>query len=200
MGAGQSIRIVESTEYDPETTFESWLGLLDARPRLVVNRDLEVLWESRNAAELLQPPMPVHLAGGVLGSTADPVTAELREFIGEVGRSCETLLLKISGERHWAMVMALSPRRDPDVVCLMFNLSIPHKSVDQSGLAKAIGLTATETRVLDQYACLNTPREIADLLGVSLSTIRSHLKQIHSKAGVSTAVQLTQLVRGFCSC
>lgn len=200
MGAGQSVRIVENTEYDPETTFESWLGLLDARPRLVVNRDLEVLWESRNAAELLKPPMPVHLAGGLLGSTVDQIMGELREFIGKVGRGCETLLLKTTGERHWAMVMALSPPRDPDLVCLMFNLSIPHRSVEQSGLAKALGLTATEARVLDQYASLNTPREIADLMGVTLSTIRSHLKQIHAKAGVNSAVQLTQLVRGFCSC
>ena len=43
-------------------------------------------------------------------------------------------------------------------------------------------------------------RPIADRMQVSISTVRSHLKQIHSKAGVETAVQLTQLVRGFCSC
>ena len=200
MGAAQNVPVLGKAEYDPETTFESWLGLLDPRPRLVVNRDLEVLWESGKATELLIPPMPIRLAGGRLESVSDPIAAELRDFIGNVSKQCETLLLREQGERHWAMVMALSPHNAPDLVCIMLNLSVPHRSVEQSGLAQALSLTATEARVLDQYARSNTPREIADLLGVSLSTIRSHLKQIHCKAGVNSAVQLTQLVRGFCSC
>jgi DNA-binding CsgD family transcriptional regulator len=82
----------------------------------------------------------------------------------------------------------------------LLNLSVPHRGVDESGLARALRLTAAETRVLDQFARLNSPREIAERMQISLSTVRSHLKQIHSKAGVETAVQLTQLVRGFCSC
>jgi DNA-binding CsgD family transcriptional regulator len=54
--------------------------------------------------------------------------------------------------------------------------------------------------VLDLFARLNSPREIAERLQISLSTVRSHLKQIYSKAGVDSAVQLTQLVRGYCTC
>ena len=35
---------------------------------------------------------------------------------------------------------------------------------------------------------INSPREIASEMDISLSTVRSHLKQIHSKAGVVSAV------------
>ena len=98
------------------------------------------------------------------------------------------------------MALAWSLDSEWDAVCLLINLSVPHRSVAESGLAQALRLTGTETRVLDLFARLYSPREISDRLGTSLSTVRSHLKQIYSKAGVDSAVQLTQLVRGYCSC
>jgi DNA-binding CsgD family transcriptional regulator len=53
--------------------------------------------------------------------------------------------------------------------------------------------------VLKEFAELNSPKQIARDLGVSLSTVRSHLKQIHAKAAVTTSLQLLRLTHTFCS-
>lgn len=195
-----SVRSERAATFDLESTFDRWLGSLDARPRLVINRELKIVWQSNKAAELMRQPVPLRLNEGYLGADTDAALNELAEFIEGVGEECSTLLVQGNERKHWAMVMALSPQEDPSLVCLMLNLSVPHRSVEQSGLAKALGLTVCEARVLDQFSRLNSTREIAGNLGVSLSTVRSHMKQIHSKAGVGSAVQLTQLVRGYCSC
>jgi DNA-binding CsgD family transcriptional regulator len=195
-----SVRSERAVTFNPDSTFERWLGSLDARPRLVIDRELKIIWQSDKAAELVQQPVPLNLNKGYLGADTDATLNELAEFVERVGEECVTLLVQSSEKKHWAMVMALSPQEDPSLVCLMLNLSVPHRSVEQSGLAKALCLTVCEARVLDQFSRLNSTREIAHNLGVSLSTVRSHMKQIHSKAGVGSAVQLTQLVRGYCSC
>lgn len=195
-----SVRSARVEAFNPNRTFEHWLGSLDARPRLVIDRELQIIWQSDNAAELVRQPVPLYLNKGYLAADTDSSLNQLAEFVERVGEECVTLLVQGSERKHWAMVMALSPQEDPSLVCLMLNLSVPHRSVEQSGLAKALCLTVCEARVLDQFSRLNSTREIADNLGVSLSTVQSHMKQIHSKAGVGSAVQLTQLVRGYCSC
>lgn len=195
-----NIRVRNGAEHDFGAEFELRLGLIDARPRLVIDRDLNVIWQSENAGLLLRPPVPLQLVDGLLTVDSDSASNGLVEFIEGTGCECDNLLVRGLSKKHWAMVMAWSPKDYPDAVCLLLNLSVPHRGVEQSGLARALRLTAAETRVLDQFARLNTPREIAEQMGISLSTVRSHLKQIHSKAGVESAVQLTQLVRGFCSC
>lgn len=183
-----------------ELQFERMLGALDARPRLVVDRGRKVHWQSDNAARLLAQPFPLSISGGTLEADSQASGAALTDFIEDVGGTCDTLLVRGQNSRHWAMVIGWSINGNPDLVCLLMNLSVPHRGVEESGLARALRLTATETRVLDHFARLNSPREIACEMDISLSTVRSHLKQIHSKAGVVSAVQLTQLVRGYCSC
>jgi DNA-binding CsgD family transcriptional regulator len=195
-----SIRATSAADHDFDSEFERMLGSIDARPRVVIDRDRRLLWSSDNAERLLAPPVPLRLSGGRLTTDAATTATAMAEFIEGIGHDCDSMLLRGESRKHWAMVLAWSPCDFPDEVCLLLNLSVPHRSVAESGLARALRLTAAETRVLDQFARLNSPREIAEQMHVSLSTVRSHLKQIHSKAGVETAVQLTQLVRGFCSC
>lgn len=179
--------------------FQDMLYAIDARPRLVVDREQRVLWRSDRAAKLLRPPVPLVLQDDRLIAAGANAAAELADFIEGATGDCSSLLLR-DGGRHWAMVLAWVLDGNPDVVCLLVNLSVPHRQVDESGLARALRLTTTEVRVLDLFARLYSPREIGERLGISLSTVRSHLKQIYSKAGVDSAVQLTQLVRGFCAC
>ena len=200
LGGAVNIRTARRAQRDYRPEFERMLGSMDARPRVVIDRERRLLWQSDNAEQLLSPPVPLRLADGRLTTDAATTATALTEFIEGIGHDCDSMLVRGESRKHWAMVLAWSPQDRPEDVCLLLNLSVPHRGVQESGLAHALRLTAAETRVLDQFARLNTPREIAERMQVSLSTVRSHLKQIHSKAGVETAVQLTQLVRGFCSC
>jgi DNA-binding CsgD family transcriptional regulator len=187
----------------PELTYDRYVlsfhGAADARPRLVLDRHCAVLWHGPNVARLLGDLIPLRLAKGRLVAESAAGDDALAQFVERVGTECDRLLLRSADRRHWAMIQAWSPPDREDLVCAVVNLSIPCRTVQESGLAKTLGLTATESRVLDEFARLRAPKEIADTLSISLSTVRSHLKQVHSKAGVSSAVHLARLVSGYCT-
>ena len=63
-----------------------------------------------------------------------------------------------------------------------------------SAFAELYGLTATETRVLDHLARGRTPQEAADVLGVGLTTVKTHLQKLFAKTGTGRQTELVQLL------
>ncbi len=55
-------------------------------------------------------------------------------------------------------------------------------------------LTRTEARVMEQLVSGLSPEQVADLLGSSLNTVRTQVKAILAKAGVSRQADLIRLV------
>ena len=64
-----------------------------------------------------------------------------------------------------------------------------------SALADQFGLTERETEVLRLLARNKRPREISDVLVVSVATVRSHVHAIYTKTGVHSAAELAQACR-----
>lgn len=60
--------------------------------------------------------------------------------------------------------------------------------------AKLYGLTGAELRVLLALAQGLSGNEAADMLGLSESTVRSHLQRIFSKTGATRQAALLQLL------
>lgn len=63
-------------------------------------------------------------------------------------------------------------------------------------LRARFGFTKTETAVAAALVEGLSYDEIAKKLGVSYHTVHTHVKAIHTKAGVSTTGRLTALIRG----
>lgn len=63
-----------------------------------------------------------------------------------------------------------------------------------AALADQFGLTERETEVLRLLARNKRPREISDVLVVSVATVRSHVHAIYTKTGVHSAAELAKLV------
>ena len=61
-----------------------------------------------------------------------------------------------------------------------------------ASLRERFGLTTAECRVAAEAAHGCTPSEIAARLGLSVQTVRSHLKRIFLKAGVHSQARLVQ--------
>jgi DNA-binding CsgD family transcriptional regulator/PAS domain-containing protein len=62
------------------------------------------------------------------------------------------------------------------------------------GFAKLYGLTPAELRILMAIAVGNGPQEAAKILGISLSTVKSHLQHIFNKTGTNRQADLMQLL------
>jgi DNA-binding CsgD family transcriptional regulator len=179
--------------------FAAAFEAFDPRPKIVVDYDQRVLWCCDDAPRLLAGPMPLCIRKDRLIVDDDELRQEFVEFLHNVGPEVQRKLIRGKAKRHWAVLRAWKPPHWERAVCVLANPSLPMQDIVECGLAGELKLTQAEVRVLKEFAELNSPKQIARDLGVSLSTVRSHLKQIHAKASVTTALQLLRLTHTFCS-
>jgi DNA-binding CsgD family transcriptional regulator len=170
---------------------------VDRSPRLLIDNHCNVLWQTPDSERLLQPPLPLWLKGGKVHASGGSGSRSWPSFIENLGEEGERLL--IAGKAAaWVLVRGWAARfGDHRLVFLKCALSWPLRDVVSSGLARDFGLTKSECAVLDAFARLAKPNEIAEQLDVSLSTVRSHLKQIHTKMSVNSSVQLMRITRAY---
>lgn len=64
-------------------------------------------------------------------------------------------------------------------------------------LAKLYSLTASEVRVLDGIMKVSGVQALADLLGLSQATVKTHLHNVFRKTGTARQSELVKLVAGF---
>lgn len=61
-------------------------------------------------------------------------------------------------------------------------------------LAELYGLTLAESRVLEHIGQGETPQEAAERLGISLTTVKTHLQRIFAKTETTRQADLVRLV------
>lgn len=171
----------------------------DRTPRLLIDGNCHVLWSSPDADGLLQAPLPLSIKGGRLQASSSASARTLGSYIENLCDEVERLFLAGKGGGTWALLSGWAERHRGDrVIFLQCVISWPLIDVESSGLAADFGLTRSECAVLDQFAHLRKPNDIAERLGISVSTVRSHLKQIHTKMSVNSSVQLLRITRAYC--
>ncbi len=178
--------------------FAQQASATDRTPRVLIDGHCNVLWRSSDADRLLQPPMPLWINGGRLHAENGAGAKTWPSFVENVDEEGERLLLTGSEPGSWVLLRGWSRRiGEHRVLFLRCTPSWPLRDVVSSGLAADFGLTRSECAVLDQFARLAKPTQIAEGLKVSVSTVRSHLKQIHTKMGVSSSVRLIAITRAY---
>ncbi len=66
--------------------------------------------------------------------------------------------------------------------------------IPTEALAELYGLTRAEGRVLELIARGQTPQDAADVLGVTLTTVKTHLQKVFAKTETARQAELVQLV------
>ena len=172
----------------------------DPNPKVVIDGDCRVRWCSPGAEKLLEAPMPLCIKGGRLLANEGSGSHAWPPFVENLNETGDRLMLTGRMSGNWILVRGWAEWHGEErIVFLTCALSRPLRSVESSGLAADLGLTKTECAVLDAFARLEKPRQIAERLNISLSTVRSHLKQVHTKTSVNSSVQLLRLTRMYCN-
>jgi DNA-binding CsgD family transcriptional regulator len=193
LSAPQSTVVASAVEH-----FARRARAVDRSPRVLIDGHCNVLWQTADAWRLLQPPLPLWIAGGKVHAAGGSGNRTWPSFIENLGEEGERLLLTGAAACTWVLVRGWAARVDDHrLVFLKCALSWPLRDVATSGLARDFGLTKSECAVLDEFARLAKPNEIAERLDVSVSTVRSHLKQIHTKMSVNSSVQLMRITRAY---
>lgn len=173
--------------------------LADRSPRVLVDNDGNVLWRSSEAERLMREPMPLRIDKGRLHASAGQGPRSWTSFLDTLGEEGDRILLTDKAEATWVLVSGWAERFGQQrLVFLKCAMSWPFRDVANSGLAKDFGLTRSECAVLDEFARLRKPAQIAEALGISVNTVRSHLKQIHAKMAVNSGVQMLRITRAYC--
>lgn len=82
----------------------------------------------------------------------------------------------------------------PGVAAVIIQNPAESAAPPMEAFAELYGLTAAERKVLDHVAGGLPPQETADQLGVSITTVKSHLQKIFAKTNTSRQADLVRLV------
>jgi len=66
-------------------------------------------------------------------------------------------------------------------------------------MAKTFKLTVTESRVLSAIVDVGGVPEVARVLGIAQSTVKTHLGHVYEKTGAGRQLDLVKLVAGYLS-
>jgi DNA-binding CsgD family transcriptional regulator len=115
-------------------------------------------------------------------------------------------LLALDGERHVAHVLPLTSgarRRAIASYAAAAALFVQKAALDTPSPQEVIGklykLTPTELRVLLAIMQVGSTPEVAEALGISEATVKTHLHRVFAKTGIKRQADLVKLVAGYAS-
>ena len=83
------------------------------------------------------------------------------------------------------------------VAAVFIRKTVPNALSPLDQLAKLYGLSASEVRVFDAVLKTNGLKAVADLLGLSQATVKTHLHNVFLKTGTKRQSDLVKLVAGY---
>jgi DNA-binding CsgD family transcriptional regulator len=115
-------------------------------------------------------------------------------------------LLALDGERHVAHVLPLTSgarRRAGTSYVAAAAMFVQKAALDTPSPQEVIGklykLTPTELRVLLAIMQVGSTPEVAEALGISEATVKTHLHRVFAKTGTTRQADLVKLVAGYAS-
>lgn len=172
-----------------------------SRPLFLVNPMLKLLDLNTSGEALVKTDGEIQLASGQFAFSDKARTAKLRAFIeaarpGASGwsyrRSCGKFIV-VHVER------LPSGAADPDgpLVALAFNPPNPDDRYVWADFAPYFDLTRSEAVITRRLTGGQTPSTVAAELGVSIETVRTHIRRIYNKLGISSREELFATIAAF---
>jgi DNA-binding CsgD family transcriptional regulator/PAS domain-containing protein len=181
---------------------------------ILVDAGGRIVHANAAAHALLSRGDVIHSVSGALSASSRQAGERLRgiflgaaegdEAIGKEGIALP--LMAKTGERYVAHALPLTSRARQQAGCkhgavaAIFihkaRLEAPSPPV---AIAEAFSLTVAELRVLFAIVEVGGVPQVAEVLGIAASTVKTHLGRVYEKTGAARQVDLVKLVAGFSS-
>lgn len=193
---------VEAPQREPETATQVALRYLEClpKPTLLLRPDGSIERANAAARTLLLERHCLRIAYGRVVGFAGKASEKFEESwarakAGRVSRAVVTLLA--GGAHLWQVEIAPMKIDAPRLTSELLLMVTVHPPVRPDrgivALARIFGLTCAESRVLAHLAEDRTPNEIGAALGVSVTTVRTHLQSLFQKTGARRQPELIRL-------
>jgi DNA-binding CsgD family transcriptional regulator len=167
---------------------------------VVMTSRLEVEYCNGAARRQLADASPIALGTTSLRALAPSDDAALQEALRAASQRGLRRLLTF-GTDDRALALAVVPiqwcaggAQPGTSVLVMLGRRRMCEDLSVLGLARCLGLTPAEGRVLAHLSAQQRPRQIAQRLCVALTTVRTHIASIRAKTGATSIRELIQLM------
>ncbi|WP_419799524.1 MAG: response regulator [Terasakiella sp.] len=199
-----------SDEFSEEPTRDFGAAALNQLPMgvVIVDRSAQVVFMNNNASDLFAQNDGVDVGPtGIFRTAKVAETKNLHALIGDAaidlgdGDQREGGAMTVSRpsyRRSFSLLVVPLPdedvSRDHGNVAVFINDPERHNEPPTNVLARLYGLTEAEARLLQALIVGKKLETFADEVGVSMNTVRSHLKQVFRKTGTNRQPELVSLV------
>jgi DNA-binding CsgD family transcriptional regulator/PAS domain-containing protein len=172
---------------------------------LLLNAQRRVLYANPSAGKLFQGDFGISMSGNafhIQSPSAEQSFAQAMNNLGNPGApSGPAIAAEGPGGKIVLTVIPVTGGRrrdvlsDPDSVAAVFIQTFTAAPlVPRDALGQAFGFTPAEIKVVMAMVQGFEPKAITDIMGVEESTIRTHIRSVFSKAGVSRQAELISLL------
>jgi DNA-binding CsgD family transcriptional regulator len=173
---------------DAAPLLESWLGL-GRRARLIVTDGLGLQWCNPAAMALLERHDPLVLCGDTIRPRNPADSRRFQEFVRAAGP--ETTVLCLADQHHEGHLLVTGIRLAGRLVGVTASSSASDEiEYHWADLREAFGLTASERDIAQALSSGYTADAVAHKLRTSIKTVRTHIRHVYSKLGVSSREEL----------
>jgi len=188
----------ESAAPAPAAYIDHWVRT-QSLPTLIVTPQLRVLWTNDAAEQLLEERDDLHLASDHLMLGDARRTDAFRERIAGLDTTPIALVhRRRMAESHFIIrIDRLAMADAAAAYVLVLHSSTASDRYLWSDFGPVFSLTRSEVGIVKQLLAGNSAEQIAQTLCISLDTVRTHIKRVYTKSGVSSREQLFQAVLPF---
>lgn len=173
-----------------------------ALPVLVVRQDASVVTANTSASALLEGHADVSAVAGQLTLSNGASQAALRAVLQEASRG-RSSIVRVPGRGGGLALRVTTQRITGAARSALFTVEIfdRHRRLSPSAAAlqSSFGLTRRQAQTARMVVAGLRPKDIADRLGVSHTTVRSHLKAVFLKTGATSQAGLASMLLDFVS-
>jgi len=189
----------------------------DARPLLqcslscskalfLVTRCLKLVDYNPAAEALLEPGGDLQVVGGQLAFVDKPRTSALQLFVGSLDggpagwafrRSCGSLVMVRADPVRGSPVGKGPADMESDLIVLTAYPSDPEDRYVWADFAPHFDLTRSESAVVKRLVVGKPASVVAEELELSIETIRTHVRRVYNKLGISSREQLFAIAGQF---
>ena len=161
--------------------------------RIVIDPHGTFLWRSRAATILLADGGPLIDRGGRIAGADRHAQQFLAERLAETlcGEDVCQFIDSDLDRRFLLRMRAVTEAGVRVVVITLKDFDVP---AHLPRLERLFGLSAMEARILQDIIEGNSAERIADRKGVSILTVRTHIKHIHGKMGVRSKEEILAMI------
>jgi DNA-binding CsgD family transcriptional regulator len=159
----------------------------DTRARFIVNDDLAIRWMNDAALHIIGALDIFDMAKSRLEIRDSKQFAAFRLFVRLAGPHSTSMWIKCSPESYiLCTAIALSDNGNDPATGLILRPTIRAPNLDGVVLQAEYRLTTAERRVVEELFGGQTAEEVADQLGISVGTVRAHIRHIYDKLDVGS--------------